>query len=148
MEKIFKTLTLLALLIVLTPFLVSAQEQIPNCCTIGITITLDGTEYIKGRTVGAEDICNLTGNPPQHTAKEWGLICLLSTIYIVTDWIFTFLIAFVGGMIIMGAFTLATAAGSPDKVSRGKNYILFAAIGMMAGLLSKAIPSLVQALLG
>lgn len=148
MEKILKTAILLTLLVALTPFLVLAQEQIPNCCEVGKTITLDGIEYRKGRTVGAEGICNLTDSPPSNTTKKWGLVCLLSTIYVVTDWIFTFLIAFVGGMIIIGAFTLATAAGSPDKVSRGKNYILFAAIGMIAGLLSKAVPSLIEALLG
>jgi len=51
-------------------------------------------------------------------------------------------------MVILGAFTLTTAAGSPEKINKGKDYILYAAIGLIVALLAKAVPALIKSLLG
>jgi len=40
------------------------------------------------------------------------------------------------------------SAGSPEKVSSGRQYIMYAAIGLIVGLLAKAIPSLVRMIAG
>ena len=56
--------------------------------------------------------------------------------------------ALVGVMVILGAFTLTTAAGSPEKINKGKDYILYAAIGLIVALLAKAVPALIKSLLG
>lgn len=162
MKKFSTILIIFSLISVLTPILIFAQQKIPNCCRVGKTIELevpseeckpadyqDGVcEYEEGKTLGSEDICNLTNDDPDYTTKKWGLICLLSTAYVITDWIFVFLMALVGVMIVLGAFTLVTAAGNPDKVNRGKNYILYAAIGMIVGFLAKAIPALIETVIG
>lgn len=149
MQKSFKILTLLLLLAAfLMPTSVLAQGKIPNCCKVGREVTFDGVIYAKDSTVGWEDTCNLTNSPPNRKTKQWGLICLLGTVYVIVDWVFVFLIAFVGVMIILGAFTLVTAAGEPDKVKKGKNYILYGAIGLIFGLLAKAIPPLIETLVG
>jgi len=146
MKKIISIFLLTSFL--LLPALTFAQETIPNCCQLSRTITLEGTTYNKGDTVGNEDICNLTGSAPDHSTKDWGLLCLLSSVYVVTDWIFTFLMVFVGVMIIMGALALVTSAGEAEKVRKGRNYILFAGIGMLVGLLAKAIPAFIRSLMG
>jgi hypothetical protein len=151
MKKIIPTLVFLSFLaVLLVPILVEAQEKVPNCCKLSKTITVSGVTYEKGDTVGSEDICNLTGagGAPTHSTKEWGLICLLSATSVITDWIFTFSMVLVGLMVILGALTLTTAAGSSEKVTKGKNYILYAAIGMIVALLAKAVPALIGSLLG
>ena len=147
MKKIISVLLLASFL--LTPALTFAQETIPNCCELSRTIELDGEKYEEGWTVGNEDTCNLTpGEAPDKETKDWGLLCLLSSVYVVTDWIFTFLMVFVGVMIIMGALTLTTSAGEAEKVHKGRNYIIFAGIGMLVGLLAKAIPAFIRSLMG
>lgn len=146
-------------ILILTIFLIGvpsssplfAQGKIPNCCVISNTVTVEGTIYEKGQTVGYEvddDKCNVT-TPPSvrtHTTKQWGLICLLASVKSITDWIFNFLIVFVGVMVIFGAFTLVTSAGDPQKVKNGRNYILYAGIGMIAGFLAKAFPAFLSLL--
>jgi len=146
MKKIILTLLLISFLII--PAFTFAQETIPNCCQLSRTITLEGTNYLKGETVGSEEICNLTGVAPDYPTRDWGLLCLLSSVYVVTDWIFTFLMVFVGVMVIMGALTLVTSAGEAEKVHKGRNYIIFAGIGMLVGLLAKAIPAFIRSLMG
>ena len=146
MKKIISTLLLASFFLI--PALAFAQETIPNCCELSRTITLEGTTYDKGKTAGNEDICNLTNAAPNYKTRDWALLCLLSSVYVITDWIFTFLMVFVGLMIIMGALTLTTSAGEAEKVRKGRNYIIFAAIGMLVGLLAKAVPAFIRSLMG
>jgi len=40
------------------------------------------------------------------------------------------------------------SSGVPEKVTSGRNYILYAAIGLVVGLLSKALPALVKLISG
>jgi len=72
----------------------------------------------------------------------------MNTIYSITDWIFVILVALAGIFIVIGAMTLLMSAGSPEKVSSGRQYIMYAAIGLIVGLLAKAIPSLVRMIAG
>jgi len=44
--------------------------------------------------------------------------------------------------------TLLMAAGAPEKVTSGRNYIMYAALGLIVGLLAKAIPGLVRMIAG
>jgi len=50
-------------------------------------------------------------------------------------------------MIVVGAFNIITAGGAPDKVTAGRNYILYALIGMVVAFFAKAIPAIVAALI-
>ena len=157
MKKIIPTLIFLSLLaVIFSPILVGAQEKVPDCCKLSRDIELDEVTYNKGIWVGEKNCegkitadCLATGTASTDCAsKKWGLLCLLSSIYVITDWIFTFLMALVGVMVILGAFTLTTAAGSPEKIKKGKDYILYAAIGLLVALLAKAVPALIKSLLG
>jgi hypothetical protein len=82
-----------------------------------------------------------------ENVDEWGLCCLLEGIYTIVDWIFTILVAVTGIFVILGGFTIATAGGDPAKVSSGRNYILYAMIGLVVALFSRAIPALVKNLI-
>ena len=139
MKKIFSTLTLLALvaggmLVFVSP--VRAQtstEGVIEGCTITVNAAL-----LEGCT---ED-CNFDAN------AKCGICCLLQTLYKITDWIFVILISLAGLFVVIGAMTLLMSAGSPEKVSSGRQYIMYAAIGLIVGLLAKAIPSLVRMIAG
>ena len=78
---------------------------------------------------------------------EWGTICLLNIINRVFDWVFAVIMAVVGVMIIIGAFSIITAGGEPGKVTTGRNFILFALIGMVVAFFARAIPAMVAALI-
>lgn len=155
MKAILKISILIVLSVFLTgPFSAAAAiETPPNCCKIGKDVEFDGETYNEGKYVGGEDKCNLTSPETDLTDiyennKKWGLICLFSTIEVAVDYIFIFLTAFVGVMVLLGAFNIVTAGADPAKVKKGKDYIVFAAIGLVIALLAKAVPAFIEGLLG
>jgi hypothetical protein len=50
-------------------------------------------------------------------------------------------------MILIGVFNIMTSAGEPNKVKTGKNYILYAAIGLGILLLARGIIAFISYLL-
>jgi hypothetical protein len=82
------------------------------------------------------------------TTYTCGACCTLDTVYTITDWIFYLVFAVAIIFIIMGAFTIITAGGDPSKVSTGRNYILYAVIGVLVGLAAKGIPAIARAIFG
>jgi len=79
---------------------------------------------------------------------EKAICCLLNTLYNVVDWVFVILVGVSGIMVIIGALQILTAAGVPEKVTSGRNYILYAAIGLLVALLAKAVPGIVKLIAG
>jgi hypothetical protein len=119
----------------LVPMLALAQPQ------TGCTLRHD----IEGFTA---DGCT-SGTPVDETSNPgiWGICCIMDAVLTVTDWIFYGLLVVTALLVIWGGFTIATAGGSPDKVGEGRNYILYAMIGLAVALLSRAIPAVVRALI-
>jgi hypothetical protein len=101
------------------------------------------------------DLINPTAVPPDLEVEdncyteenEWATVCLLNVINRVFDWVFVFIFALVGVMIVVGAFNIITAGGEPGKVTTGRNFILYALIGMVVAFFARAIPSIVAALI-
>jgi hypothetical protein len=116
------------------PMVASAQiTQAPENCTL----KYDFSDFDEACTPG--DSVNIS---------EHGMCCLLNTLYNVTDWIFVILVGLASIFVILGAMTLIMAAGSPEKVSSGRNYIMYAAIGLLVAFLAKAIPGVVKLIAG
>jgi hypothetical protein len=92
---------------------------------------------------------NVNTNCP-YNSTNWtcGACCLLDTIYTVTDWVFYIVLAFVIIFIMLGAFTIMTAGGAPEKVNTGRNYIIYAIVGLIVGLMAKMIPYIAKAIIG
>jgi hypothetical protein len=150
MHKTLQKLIFLFLVIgFLFPFKTTAQTSPLRCCKISKPVTLDGTDYDEGWRVGSggASTCTITGGHYEET-KNWTVVCLLSSIIVVTDWVFALAIIISGSMVILGAYTITTAAGSLENVNKGKKYILFAMVGFIIALFSKAIPDLVVTLIG
>lgn len=159
MKKVLPALVLMGFSVVLfMPLIVSAaasQGQI-ECCTLkrdmtGV-ITNDTTQYPAGAVVGPAG-GNCVGSNGQAInigtqTSNWGALCLMNTIFSVTDWIFVILVAIAAIMVLMGAWRLLLSGGSPDKIDEGRKYIIYAAVGLAVGFLAKAIPSLVRMMIG
>lgn len=145
------------LFILIVPLVALAQEKPIECCRLGNTIVFEGVTYNSGIWVGEKsctggtislDCTATSGTQTNCYTPKWGLLCLLNTLYIITDWIFFILVALSTVMVSGGAFLIVTAGGDPSKVSTGQQYITYAMIGLMVALLSRAFPALVKALIG
>jgi len=101
-----------------------------------------------------EEAARLTDCPQSATefcgfaSSTCGVCCLLQTLYNVTDWIFVILVGVASIFVIIGAMNLLMSAGDTTKVSSGRNYIMYAAIGLIVGFLAKAIPAIVKLVVG
>ena len=87
------------------------------------------------------------GDKNSHAAVQtgaWGIICLLGTVGFVTRVIIWFLIPLFTILLIIGGIKIMTAAGDTDKVSKGKNFILYAALGFLLVMIVGAIPAMIR----
>lgn len=126
------------------PVVASAQIE---CCKVAKSIELDGVTYgvnaIVGPTGGTCPLGTLTS-----TTDKWGVVCFLNMMNIVINWIFLALMILVIILVLSGAFTLMTAAGETAKVTKGRNQIMYAAIGLVVALIARAVPSIVKSIFG
>lgn len=61
------------------------------------------------------------------------------TILRVTDWLFYLLIFAAVVVVILAAYSFLTAAGDPDKVSKARNYIVYALVALVVAFLARAL---------
>ena len=140
MKKNYYLLVFSFLAIAMVPMIALAQSD--QCL-----ITHDGLTSIDPLCAKNNTVCDPAGTCANKT-NSWGMCCVLNALYTATDWIFIVLIILVGLLIIYGGITIATAGGSPEKATQGRTVILYALIGLAVALLSKALPSVVKAMLG
>jgi len=144
MKKFLSALVLLSFLAVLAvPMVVSAQ--VPEKCTIvrdtGITDcpSHGDVAYNKCYQNGTEITC--------PTGVSGAICCVAHSVATVTDWIFVILLSIAVILVLIGAINILTAAGDPLKLGKGRDYILWAAIGLVVAFFAKAIPAIVRAIL-
>ncbi len=115
---------------------VLAQDTLPSGCNVRADTGIEGCPA-AGSTCMYEDQGDICG-----------LCCLLGTINYAVNWIFTFMIALTIIFVLLGAYNILTAAGSDEKITKGKNYIMFAAIGLALALMARAVPAIVKYIAG
>lgn len=125
-----KIIAVLALVFLALPFFAFAQDT----CTLKVDMP-DINPY-----------CMMTNNP--ISVENYGMCCLVNSIYVLTDWLSFIIAGIVGLLIIYGAILIITAGGTPEKVTAGRNYIMYAVIGFIVFLFARAIPSIAKAILG
>jgi len=137
-KKILFSLLLVGLLVVqFAPVAVLADEEIPDRCTMRADVN---TRLMSS--------CPIKGDECLFSDDKCGICCLLSSVLYATDIIFMGLIALVVVFVLLGAFTIVTAGGASEKVNTGRNYILYAGVGLAAALLARAVPALVKYIIG
>jgi hypothetical protein len=146
MRKIFAFL-MIAFLAVTAVVPVAFAEVAPmptDSCTLRHDFTTDPNWALQGvKCEDKGDVCNF-----DTATMTCGSCCLLDAIYNVTDWIFIFIVVIVVIFVVIGAFNIITAGGSPEKVTAGRNFIVYAVIGLIIALLAKAIPSIARTVIG
>ena len=141
MKRIFGTLVLISFLgLLIVPQVASAATEPVDGCTIkkSIESRIEDNSELK-----CKKDCKFN-----EAKYDCAMCCVVNTIYGVTDLIFIMLVAISGIMILLGAFNLLFAAGESEKISKGRNYIIYAAVGLAVGFLARAIPALVTFLGG
>jgi len=134
-KKILSLLVLGSLMaVLLVPVMVLAQEGPPEGCTMSHDVGISG--------------CPSSGWVDASTTEKWGVCCLFNTIYGVTDLLFAILFALAILFFVYGGITMVMAAGDTEKFGKGKNYIMYALIGIVVALLAKAFPSIIKTVMG
>lgn len=156
MRKILPAIVFLTLASALVAPIALAADTPIECVKLKRSITIDDVTCNQGDVVASPTAggpggssCPLTGTAcPVGGTEKWGAFALLNTINTVVDWVFAFLVIFAVLYVIFGAFNILTSSGSPEKTTSGRNYILYAAIGLLVAFIARAIPSLVRAIMG
>ncbi|HHE67620.1 MAG TPA: hypothetical protein ENL33_00965 [Candidatus Parcubacteria bacterium] len=61
----------------------------------------------------------------------------------IVDWIFSILLVFAAIMIVVAAFYFVTAQGNPDQVTKARNFVLWALIGVLVAFLARGLVNFV-----
>lgn len=151
MRKILIGLALLS--IVAAPMAVLAADPggPQECCKIRRAMVIEGETIAKGDFVGptTETSCIIGDNTKvTKGSSNWGAICLMNTFNAIVDWMFTIFVVLAVFFTILGAFDILMAGGNAEKVTSGRQYILYAAIGLAVAFIARAIPGLVKGILG
>jgi len=157
MKKLIAVITMAVMLAGgLTSVAMAQSQKLNECCLIRNTFSLDVSDrdgdspnfsVSPDAVVGsASGVCNLSDDITE--TKDWGIVCMLNTIYTVTNWIFYIMTLVAVLMIVFGGFTYITAAGDPAKAGKGKSILTYAVIGLAIALIAKLIPSLVKFIIG
>ncbi|MBZ9573064.1 hypothetical protein KJA17_02705, partial [Patescibacteria group bacterium] len=139
MKKVLRSLALGVFVVgLLVPELVSAQFKRPQeCCKIRHEITVKTSDVGKltlksGEVVGApaaqNPVCDIQPDEGKNkfATRDWGVFCLLNTLYTVTVRFFYGAIAGSTIVILLGAYTILLAAGEPERMKRGRTMVIYA----------------------
>lgn len=147
MKKILAIFSILALGLtaIAAPLTAGADPLDPGVpaegCTIRANFNIGADAFKPGDVISAD--------PSDTDYQEgWSVICMLDTVYYVTNWIFYIILIVVMVMILYAAFLFLTSSGSPEKASKATKVITYAIIGMVIGLLARAIPAAVRYIVG
>jgi len=155
MKKKILTLALIGLLVgIFAPMLISAQGS-PDSCNI----RTDPTQVLQN-DLGTVDCMAAVGGYPAGTAgysedydSGTGVVsgatcCLFSTLLYATRWMSMLLMVVVVLLIIMGAFNITTSGGDADKIGKGRDYIIYALVGLAVALLAFGLPYIIREIMG
>ena len=167
MKKIL-SLLILSLLVVglIAPVMAGAQDQkIKECCKVSQAIDLkDGptatpsenacvvvenkTMVAAPNTTAAAD-CEPTATKVNLCGNEnWGMYCLISVVYVVTNWIFYLMMIAVVILFVVAGAKYMMSSGDPEKTKGAKNMMIYAIVGLVVALVAKLVPSVVKLIVG
>jgi len=109
-----------------------------------------GCRLTKDKTVGPteEDITCEDGNPPYYKASARGTICLLNGVKMITNWFSIIIMVLAITFLAWGLLNIIISGGATEKITAGKNYIIYALIAFFIAALAKIVPSIMTTLMG
>jgi hypothetical protein len=131
--KRFITATILVgfLIFFSAPSMVSAQVA-PAKCTLKHNL----------KDITKRDKCIQNAEIELDSADA--ICCFFDTVYNIVDWVFTIFLIIAVLLGLWGAYNVLTSAGSAEKVTTGRNYILYAIAGVIVAFISRAIPWIIK----
>jgi len=66
----------------------------------------------------------------------------------IVDWLFTILLVVAAIFIVVAAYYFVTATGNPETVSKARNFVLYALIGVAVAVASRGLVALVRRIVG
>ncbi len=128
-------LTLIVAANLLLPLTVNADDQAPTKCKMRYYVNL-----------GDSGTCSKGEDIPLNSDKA--ACCLLNALYSVRDWLFAILLIIAAIFIIVAGYYFVTASGDPAQVTKARNFVIYALIGVAVALLSQGLVKLVQQIVG
>ena len=86
---------------------------------------------------------SLTPSPTEPPAIDPTMV--LSTII---TWVFGFLLVIVVLMVLISGYMFVTAGGNPESVTKARNWLMYALIGLAVAVLGRGLVALVLTILG
>ena len=123
-----------------------AKEVTVKGKTTDITIA-KGTLVSSSATISIRDADVAIPNTSEYKVKEWGLICIINTVNVITDWIFIALLIVAVAFIAIAGFMWMTAGGNAEQQKKAGQMILAAVIGIIIAVLARVIPGIVTGIL-
>jgi len=124
---------------IILPVSVGAEEfQAMDGCTIWKDFNVPPAFDVAGDNVNEDDVINA------DQSDSWGIICLVNTVYKVTDIIFFIIFSISVVFIAIGAFFYLVSYGDPSRTEKGRNYIVYSMIGIVIAAFSRIIPAIVK----
>ena len=122
-------------------------EEGGSCVIDGETYTLENAGDLKED--GTNEIYTCGGTDAGTVAIEgWGLVCLLNTVYNVTNWVFYLMMIAVVIIFVAAGAKYMMSSGDTEKTKSAKNMIIFGIVGLIVALVAKLIPSVVKLIVG
>lgn len=84
------------------------------------------------------------GQPGPSDAPRWGDLDVMDVLERLTNWLFAILLIAAAIFIIFAAYNFVTAGGDPDKVSKARNFVLYALVGVLVGFIAKGLVLLID----
>jgi len=149
MRKIIVSLVLIALFAGLAaPAIVFGEEGVRECCKVRRKISF-GADYggeCAAKTIAAPDAtaAAVCGSDTACISESWGMFCIVSAVYYVTDWIFYLMMILVVILFIVAGAIYLTSGGNADSMKRAKGIMIYAIVGLVVALVAKLVPSVVK----
>ena len=125
-----------------------AGAQAVEGCTLvkGIDLS-ENVKISAGVTVVPGPDKAISQEAGELKTSQWGLICLVNTVNVVTDWLFIALLVVAVALIAIGGFMWMVARDSADKQKQAGQIIFAAVIGLIIAILARVIPGIVTGIL-
>jgi len=166
-------LVIILISIVYFPVMAQTMHKV-SCCQLSYEITLDDIDicapvgcdpetagccvrvpsqtFLEGDIIGpAEDgvtQCWLGSSQVNIgiATPHWGMVCLINTIYSITDWVFWFALALSIIIGIVTGFFFLTAGGEPYKIEKARGMFIWLVVGIAVAVSAKVLTALIIAI--
>ncbi len=78
-------------------------------------------------------------NPTDLNPPSWGEVDVMDALGSIVNWLFILLLVIAAAAITIAGYLFVTATGDPDKTKRARDFVLYALIGIIVGLVAKGL---------